>query len=75
MPHCKCVKMPSKVRTKKDLMDYSLDKKLITPKQYTTMMNHAKHHTIKHLSYMIGQMGKGKTFNESHKLAQLRVGS
>ena len=66
--------MPSKVRTKKDLIDYSLDKKLLTKSQYSKMIKHSSNHTIKHLSYMIGQMKKGSNFNDSHKLAQLRVG-
>jgi len=71
----KTIKIPRGVRTKKDLIDYSFDNKLINKKQYTTMLSHAKHHTIKHLSYMINKMKNGSTFTESHKLAQLRVGA
>ena len=71
----KTIKIPKGVRTKKDLIDYAFDNKLLTKNQYTNMLSHAKRHTIKHLSFMINLMNKGSNFNESHKLAQLRVGA
>ena len=38
------------------------------------MMNHAEHHTTKHLSFMIGKINNGKNFSESHMLAQKHLG-
>ena len=36
---------------------------------------HKKHHSKKHLDFMKKEMLRGKTFTESHKLAQKKVGT
>jgi hypothetical protein len=49
--------------------------KEITDKQKKTLQKHSKHHTKKHIIYMTKLMKQGKTFTESHNLAQRKVGS
>ena len=37
-------------------------------------MKHSDHHTIKHIKSMVKDIKKGKSFIQSHKIAQLKVG-
>tara|TARA_R100001086_G_scaffold234629_1_gene156980 strand:+ start:266 stop:421 length:156 start_codon:yes stop_codon:yes gene_type:complete len=50
-------------------------KKKLTSRQEMAMKKHKKHHSKKHLDFMKKEMLKGKTFTESHKLAQKKVGT
>ena len=43
-------------------------------RQTNAMKKHSKHHTAKHLRMMATAMKKGKSFTESHKMAQKKVG-
>jgi hypothetical protein len=43
-------------------------------RQANAMKKHSKHHTAKHLRIMANAMKKGKSFSESHKMAQKKVG-
>ena len=43
-------------------------------RQANAMVKHSKHHTAKHLKMMATAMKNGKTFSESHKIAQKKVG-
>jgi len=43
-------------------------------RQANAMKKHSKHHTAKHLRTMANAMKKGKSFSESHKMAQKKVG-
>ena len=49
--------------------------KELTEKQKKTLQKHSKHHTKKHIIYMTKLMKQGKTFTESHNLAQRKVGT
>tara|TARA_R100000664_G_scaffold34028_1_gene53527 strand:+ start:639 stop:836 length:198 start_codon:yes stop_codon:yes gene_type:complete len=44
-------------------------------RQMSAMKKHSKHHTPKHLRAMVKSMKMGKTFTESHKMAQKKVGT
>ena len=48
----------------------------LTKRQKTTLAKHKKHHTKKHMDFMIKQMTKNKplTFTQAHKLAIKKVG-
>ncbi len=46
----------------------------LTKRQVSAMRRHSKHHTSKHLKSMVRTMKKGKTFTQSHIIAQKRVG-
>ena len=46
----------------------------LTTRQVNAMKKHAKHHTVKHLKSMVTAMKNGKTFTQSHKIAQKKVG-
>ena len=46
----------------------------LTTRQANAMKKHAKHHTVKHLKSMVTAMKNGKTFTQSHKIAQKKVG-
>ena len=46
----------------------------LTKRQQASMKRHGKHHTAKHLREMVKSMNRGKTFGESHKAAQKKVG-
>ena len=43
-------------------------------RQVSAMKKHSKHHTAKHIRAMVRSMKEGKTFTESHKIAQKKVG-
>ena len=42
--------------------------------QKDKLMKHSDHHTIKHIKSMVNNIKKGKSFIQSHKIAQLKVG-
>ena len=46
----------------------------LTQRQKDTLKRHSKHHTKKHIAEMTKLMKQGKTFGESHKIAQKKVG-
>ena len=46
----------------------------LTPKQIATLKKHSIHHSKKHMTMMKTLMGKGKSFNESHKIAMKETG-
>ena len=46
----------------------------LTKRQQGAMKRHGKHHTSKHLREMVKSMNRGRTFGESHKAAQKKVG-
>jgi hypothetical protein len=46
----------------------------LTKRQVSAMRRHSKHHTAKHLKSMVRAMKKGKTFTQSHTIAQKKVG-
>tara|TARA_R110000868_G_scaffold294051_1_gene554558 strand:- start:1929 stop:2162 length:234 start_codon:yes stop_codon:yes gene_type:complete len=62
------------IKTKKDMLDYALDTKLIPPSVYKKMILHKSNHSVKHLSFMINQIKRGETYDKAHKLALIRVG-
>ena len=39
------------------------------------LKKHSKHHSAKHMAMMKKEMKNGKTFSESHKMAQKKVGT
>ena len=46
----------------------------LTKRQKAALAKHGKHHTAKHMAMMRRQMKAGKTFSQSHKAAQKKVG-
>ena len=44
--------------------------KELTQRQKDTLKKHSKHHSAKHMAMMKKAMKNGKTFSESHKMAQ-----
>tara|TARA_B100002019_G_C21225360_1_gene577087 strand:+ start:271 stop:450 length:180 start_codon:yes stop_codon:yes gene_type:complete len=46
----------------------------LTTRQKQQMQSHMVHHTKRHLSKMATEMRKGKTFAQSHRIAQRIVG-
>ena len=46
----------------------------LTARQANAMKRHSQHHTAKHIRAMATAMKKGKTFSQSHKMAQKKVG-
>jgi len=50
-------------------------KKQLTVRQKATMKKHGKHHTAKHMAAMKKSMLGGKTFTQSHKIVQKKVGN
>lgn len=46
----------------------------LTLRQKSQMQRHKTHHTKRHLSKMATVMRKGKTFAQSHRIAQRAVG-
>jgi len=46
----------------------------LNKRQVTAMRRHARHHTRKHLRAMVTAMRKGRTFVQSHRIAQKKVG-
>jgi len=46
----------------------------LTKRQKTALAKHGKHHTAKHMASMRRAMKAGKTFSQSHRAAQKKVG-
>lgn len=46
----------------------------LTKRQKSQMQTHKAHHTKRHLSKMATMMRRGKTFKQSHNIAQRTVG-
>ena len=51
-----------------------IDKLKLSKPQKKKLMLHSDHHTLKHIKSMVVVMNKGKTFSQSHKIAQMKVG-
>lgn len=47
---------------------------MLSKKQKELLEKHKVHHTAKHMTMMRKLMNSGKTFTESHKVAQKKVG-
>ena len=47
----------------------------LTKRQQMAMARHSKHHTRKQLRAMVTAMRKGRTFTQSHRIAQKKVGT
>lgn len=47
----------------------------LTTYQKRMLDKHAKHHTKKHLNFMIKEMKKGLSFKKAHLLAMSKVGN
>tara|TARA_R100000664_G_scaffold31321_1_gene44820 strand:+ start:194 stop:367 length:174 start_codon:yes stop_codon:yes gene_type:complete len=52
-----------------------VDVSKLTKRQQQTLKRHAKHHTKKHMQYMVNSMKRGTTFSKAHKNAQKKVGT
>jgi len=52
-----------------------VDVSKLNKRHQSFMKKHAKHHTKKHMVSMTNMMKRGKTFTESHKAAQKKVGT
>ena len=50
-------------------------KKELTKRQNDALKRHSKHHTKKHMDFMVKKMMSGSTFGQSDKLAMKKVGS
>ena len=46
----------------------------LTKKQQATLKKHSVHHSAKHMTEMRKNMRAGKTFTQSHKAAQKKIG-
>jgi len=46
----------------------------LNKRQKSAIRRHSKHHTKKHIRAMVSAMKRGKTFGQSHKVAQKKVG-
>jgi len=67
--------MPYHTGTNKPIPKEKTKKKgQLTQRQKDTLKKHSKHHTKKHIAEMTKLMKQGKTFGESHKIAQKKVG-
>ena len=51
-----------------------VDVSKLTKRQQQTLKKHAKHHTKKHMQFMVNSMKRGSTFTKAHKAAQKKVG-
>tara|TARA_Y100001970_G_scaffold93041_1_gene117340 strand:- start:710 stop:883 length:174 start_codon:yes stop_codon:yes gene_type:complete len=51
-----------------------VDVSKLTKRQQQTLKRHAKHHTKKHMQFMVNSMKRGSTFTKAHKAAQKKVG-
>jgi len=51
-----------------------VDVSKLTKRQQNTMKKHSKHHTKKHIQYMVNSMKRGSSFSKSHVNAQKKVG-
>lgn len=48
--------------------------KTLTQRQRSALKKHSPHHSKKHVALMTKLMKEGKTFGQSHKIAQKKVG-
>ena len=46
----------------------------LSSNQQKAMKKHSKHHTKKHIQYMVNSMKRGSSFSKSHVNAQKKVG-
>jgi hypothetical protein len=51
-----------------------VDASKLTKRQQTALKKHSKHHTKKHIQYMVNSMKRGTSFSKSHVNAQKKVG-
>ena len=51
-----------------------INKSSIHHTQKRRLMEHALHHTKRHLDFMIGKMERGASFNQSHMEAMNKIG-
>ena len=51
-----------------------VDVSKLTKRQQDAMKKHSKHHTKKHIQYMVNSMKRGSSFSKSHVNAQKKVG-
>ena len=51
-----------------------VDLSKLTKRQQTALKKHSKHHTKKHIQYMVNSMKRGSSFSKSHVNAQKKVG-
>tara|TARA_R100001460_G_scaffold80267_3_gene121238 strand:- start:1321 stop:1497 length:177 start_codon:yes stop_codon:yes gene_type:complete len=51
-----------------------VDVSSLTTRQQSTMKKHSKHHTKKHIQYMVNSMKRGTSFSKAHVNAQKKVG-
>jgi len=51
-----------------------VDVSSLTKRQQDTLKRHSKHHTKKHISYMVNSMKRGTSFSKAHVNAQKKVG-
>ena len=51
-----------------------VDASKLTTRQQTALKKHSKHHTKKHIQYMVNSMKRGSSFSKSHVNAQKKVG-
>jgi len=47
---------------------------MLTKKQKGTLVKHKVHHTAKHMAMMRKLMNSGKSFTESHRMTQKKIG-
>lgn len=52
-----------------------INKSSIHHTQKRRLMEHALHHTKRHLDFMIGKMERGASFNQSHMEAAQQIGN
>tara|TARA_R100000781_G_C4025456_1_gene108676 strand:+ start:143 stop:319 length:177 start_codon:yes stop_codon:yes gene_type:complete len=51
-----------------------VDVSKLTKRQQDTLKKHSKHHTKKHIAYMVNSMKRGTSFSKAHVNAQKKVG-
>ena len=51
-----------------------VDASKLTKRQQTALKKHSRHHTKKHIQYMVNSMKRGATFTQAHERAMKKVG-
>ena len=51
-----------------------VDASKLTKRQQNALKKHSKHHSKKHIQYMVNSMKRGSSFSKSHVNAQKKVG-
>tara|TARA_X000000368_G_C22596196_1_gene521603 strand:- start:7 stop:183 length:177 start_codon:yes stop_codon:yes gene_type:complete len=51
-----------------------VDVSSLTKRQQSSMQKHSRHHTKKHIQYMVNSMKRGTSFSKAHVNAQKKVG-